>query len=108
MDQNDVFAAGIGARYKFNKHFALLVDYFDVFRSKGSTDRFKAAGIDFYAPLGIGLEVGTGGHVFDFNFTNSTALLENQFIPYTTTSWRGWRFRWAFNMSRIFTLKSKK
>jgi Membrane bound beta barrel domain (DUF5777) len=108
MDQNNVFAAGIGGRYKFNKHFALLLDYFKVFRSQSSTERFKAAGINFYAPLGVGLEVGTGGHVFDFNFTNSTALLENQFIPYTTTSWGSWRFRWAFNMSRIFTLKSKK
>jgi Membrane bound beta barrel domain (DUF5777) len=108
MDENNVFAAGIGGRYKFNKHFALLVDYFKVLRSQVSTDKFKAAGINFYAPLGIGLEVGTGGHVFDFNFTNSTALLENQFIPYTNTSWGNWRFRWAFNMSRIFTLKSKK
>jgi hypothetical protein len=108
MDENNVFAAGVGARYKFNKHFALLVDYFNVFRSKTSIERFKAVDINFYSPLGIGLEIGTGGHVFDFNFTNSTALLENQFIPYTTTSWGSWRFRWAFNMSRIFSLKPKK
>ena len=106
MDENNVFATGVGARYKFNKHFALLVDYYKVFRSQASTESFKAAGINFYSPLGVGLEIGTGGHVFNFNFTNSTALLENQFIPYTTTSWSSWRFRWAFNMSTIFSLKS--
>jgi hypothetical protein len=107
-DQNDIFAAGIGARLKLSKHFGIIADYFKVFRGKTSTDRFKAAGLKFYDPLGVGVEIETGGHVFDFNFTNSTALLENQFIPYTTSSWGGWHFRWAFNMSRIFSLKKNK
>ena len=107
-DQNDIFAAGIGARVKLSKHFGIVADYFKVFRGQTSIDRFKAAGLKFYDPLGVGIEIETGGHVFDFNFTNSTALLENQFIPYTTSSWKGGHFRWAFNMSRIFSLKKNK
>lgn len=107
-DQNDIYAIGIGGRIKLNNRMALIADYYKVFRSKASTDRFKANGLEFYNPLGAGIEFETGGHVFDFTFTNSTAILENQFVPYTSTSWTQWRFRWGFNLSRIFSLKKHK
>ncbi len=107
-DQNNIYAVGIGGRLKVSKRMALVADYFKVFRGSTSTDLFKAAGLKFYNPLGVGVEFETGGHVFDFTFTNSTAILENQFIPYTTTSWSQWRFRWGFNLSRIFSLKKNK
>jgi hypothetical protein len=107
-DQNDVFAAGVGGRLKLTNRMALVADYFKVFRNKNSAAAFGENGIKFFNPLGAGIEFETGGHVFDFTFTNSTAILENQFIPYTTTSWRQWRFRWGFNLSRIFSLKKNK
>lgn len=107
-DANDIYAAGIGGRLKLSKRVALVADYFKVFRNKRSTDALKATGLTFYNPFGAGFEFETGGHVFDFTFTNSTAILENQFIPYTTTSWAQWRFRWGFNLSRIFSLKKNK
>jgi len=103
-DQNDMWAMGVGGRLKITKRMSLIVDYFKTFRGSKSIAEFKAKGLKFYNPLGIGLEFETGGHVFDFNFTNSTALLENQFIPYTTTSWLMGQFRWGFNISRIFSL----
>jgi len=104
-DQNDIYAFGVGGRFKITKRMALIADYFKVFRSPASANNFEANGLKFYNPLGAGIEFETGGHVFDFTFTNSTAILENQFIPYTSTSWRQWRFRWGFNLSRIFSLK---
>jgi Membrane bound beta barrel domain (DUF5777) len=104
-DQNDVWAMGIGGRLKLTKRMALIVDYFKVFRNSRSTAAFREKGLKFYNPLGVGLEFETGGHVFDFNFTNSAALMENQFIPYTTTSWLMGQFRWGFNISRIFSFK---
>jgi hypothetical protein len=107
-DQNDMYAAGIGGRVKISKRVAVVADYFKVFRNKTSTAALKVNGLAFYNPFGAGLEFETGGHVFDFTFTNSTAILENQFIPYTTTSWAQWRFRWGFNLSRIFSLKKNK
>jgi len=107
-DQNDVFAAGIAGRLKLTSRMAIIADYFKVFRNSNSIASFKENGLKFYNPLGIGVEFETGGHVFDFTFTNSTAILENQFIPYTTTSWTQWRFRWGFNLSRIFSLKKTK
>ena len=107
-DQNNIFAMGIGGRLKLTNRMALIADYFKVFRNSASKNSFRANGLDFYNPLGAGIEFETGGHVFDFTFTNSTAIVENQFIPYTTTSWKQWRFRWGFNLSRIFSLKKHK
>jgi hypothetical protein len=104
-DENDVYAIGVAGRLKITKRMGLVADYFRVFRSQESIDRFKADGLTFYNPLGVGLEFETGGHVFNLTFTNCTAILENQFIPYTSTTWNMGQFRWGFNLSRIFSFK---
>lgn len=104
MDDNDMFALGMGGRWKLTKRVGLVVDYFLPFRSKSSIDFYKTQGITYYNPLAIGVEIETGGHVFHMNFTNSTGLQENEFIPNTTRSWTRGEFRWAFTISRIFTL----
>jgi hypothetical protein len=104
MDMNDIFALGAGGRFKFSKRLGLLVEYFYPFRSQDSKDYFASKGKTFYNPLAVGLEIETGGHVFHINFTNSTAILENQFIPETTTTWQQGQFRWGFNISRRFSL----
>ncbi|ASZ09931.1 porin [Chitinophaga pendula] len=104
MDQNSILAIGGGGRFKFSKRMGLLVEYFYPFRNQESKDYYKTLGKQFYNPLAVGLEIETGGHVFHINFTNSTAILENQFIPETTSSWLQGQFRWGFNISRRFSL----
>lgn len=106
-DSNDIFAMGIGARAKLTKRMALIADYFYTFDSENRKDYFEKNGLPFYNPLSAGLEIETGGHVFQLTFMNNTALLENQFIPYTTTSWRKGQFRWGFSISRPFSFKKK-
>jgi hypothetical protein len=107
-DMNNLFALGVGGRLRFTHTMAIVVDYFLPFRSAESRDYFSQRGVKFYNPLAIGWEIQTGGHVFHINFSNSTAILENQFIPYTTRTWTKGEFRWGFNISRTFTLSSKK
>jgi hypothetical protein len=104
MDQNNIFALGGGGRLKFTKRLGLLLEYYYPFRSQESKDYFKAQGRELYNPLAVGLELETGGHVFHINFGNSTAILENQFIPETSSSWLQGQFRWGFNISRRFSL----
>jgi hypothetical protein len=107
-DVNNMFALGVAGRLKLSKRLGLLAEYYYPFRSQESKDYFKSQGIKFYNPLGLGLEIETGGHVFSVTFTNSTAILESQFIPGTTSSWLQGQFRWGFNISRRFTLFGKK
>ena len=110
MDQSDLFALGIALRMKLTKKMSLEADYFHNFRSKESENYFKQEkSFRFYDPLGVGIEIETGGHVFNMSFTNSTAIMENQFIPSTSSSWGKGEFRWGFSISRTFSLgKSEK
>jgi hypothetical protein len=108
-DMNNLFALGIGGRMKVSKWMALVVDYFLSFRSEESKDYFlQQKEFKFYNPLGVGLEIETGGHVFNLSFTNSTAILENQFVPGTSSTWTDGEFRWGFSISRTFSLFKEK
>lgn len=101
-DANDIFSLGIGGRLKLTKRFALLADYFYSF----SQFRQQESAL-FYAPLGIGVEIETGGHVFHMFFTNNAGIVENVFIPNTTSSWAKGEFKFGFNISRTFGLGRK-
>jgi Membrane bound beta barrel domain (DUF5777) len=105
-DQKNVFALGGAIRLPLvENRLNLLVDYFHPFRSEAVQDSFKVNdNIKFSDPLGIGFEIITSGHAFRLNFTNTTEILENRFIPRTITSWGKGQFRWAFAISRTFTL----
>lgn len=107
-DDKSIFALGGALRIPFKGKFSLLLDYFHPFRSQASIDSFKTRGTRFYDALGVGLEFLTAGHVFHLNFTNATEILENRFIPYTTTSWSKGQYRWGFTVSRDFDLLWKK
>jgi hypothetical protein len=104
-DQNDLFAIGAGGRAKISKRMAVVIDYFLPFRNEEDQTYLEQVGNrKFYNPLGVGLEIETGGHVFHLNFTNATAIQEVQFIPETTSSWTKGQYRWGFGISRRFTL----
>lgn len=104
-DQNDLFAIGAGGRAKISKRMAVVIDYFLPFRNDEDQAYLERVGNrKFYNPLGVGLEIETGGHVFHLNFTNATAIQEVQFIPETTSSWTKGQYRWGFGISRRFSL----
>jgi hypothetical protein len=108
-DQNTLFAIGAGGRMKFSKRMALVVDYFVPFRNaadKAYLEEKNAA--KFYDPLGVGLEIETGGHIFHINFTNATAIEEIQVIPSTTSSWTKGQYRWGFSIARRFSFAKKQ
>ena len=94
-DENGIFSVGAATRIQINKIFGIIADATFLL-----TDRPEG----FYAPMGIGLEIDTGGHVFQVNFTNATGIIENDYIPYTTSNWGNNEFRLWFTISRIFNL----
>jgi len=59
-------------------------------------------------PLSIGVDIETGGHVFQLHFSNSTGMNERAFLTETTGSWDKTEIRFGFNLSRMFQLKKKK
>ena len=97
-DENDLFALGFAGRFKVTKRMALVVDYFLPF------SEYRDSQNGFYDALGVGLEIETGGHVFHINVTNSAGIIENDFIPSTTSAWDKGEYKFGFNISRVFSL----
>jgi len=105
-DQKTMFALGGAIKVPLvENRLNLLLDYFHPFRKESVKDSFKVNdNIKFSDPLGVGFEFITSGHHFRLNFTNTTEILENRFIPRTISSWGDGQFRWCFTISRNFTL----
>lgn len=98
-DENGLLSLGIGGRLKMSKRMALVVDYFYNF-SEYQTNNPNA----YYNPLGVGLEIETGGHVFHINYTNGAAILESSLLTSTQDTWTKGQIKLGFNISRWFAL----
>jgi hypothetical protein len=70
--------------------------------------RSEAFSQTYFNPLGVGLEIETGGHVFSLNFMNAEHIIENSFIPNTQKSWQDGGMRFGFVISRNFNLGKSK
>lgn len=105
-DENNNFSMGIAGRFALSKHIALIFDYYKFFSTYRDNINNQDGGssVRYYDPLGIGIEMKTGGHVFLINFSNSPGIIENQYLPYTTKNWGDGQFRMGFNISRPIQL----
>ena len=97
---NDIFSLGLGGRIKLSKRLAFNVEYFYVSKNQ-LADIYKSS-------IAVGFDVETGGHVFQLDFTNSTAMVYNGFIGETTGSFFDGDIHFGFNISRVFTLAKPK
>lgn len=104
QDPESLFSIGFAGRVKLTKRLSFVADYTLVNGINRPIDLVQK----FYNPLGVGLEIETGGHVFSLNFMNSEFISENSFIPDTKKSWRHGGVRFGFTISRNFTLFKSK
>ncbi len=92
--ENSQFAIGIGGRYKLAKRWSLNMDY-GAHLNRASQSIYKN-------PLSIGVDLETGGHVFQMHFTNSRAMHEAGFLGQTTGDWSKGEISFGFNLVRVF------
>ena len=97
-DTNGLFSLGFAMRIQLSKVFGIIADATFPFSDLRTPEN------DYYAPLGIGLEIDTGGHIFQINFTNSRGIAETDYIPNTQSDWLKGEFRLGFTISRTFNL----
>jgi len=99
-DKNDILSIGAGGRLKLTNRFAITAEYYYVLPNQiYSYQRTDA--------VGIGVDIETGGHVFQFMFTNGNGMIERQFITQTQDKLQDWSIRFGFNISRVFTVSEK-
>ena len=91
---NSQFALGLGARYKLGDRWGLNVDY--------GWHLNRADGSPFVNPLSIGVDIETGGHVFQLHFTNAQPTFESGFLGNAVGDWGDGNIYFGFNLSRVF------
>jgi hypothetical protein len=92
-DDRTIFALGGGMRYGISKRMALTLDYHHPFGHLNDqlTD-----------PLSVGIDISTGGHTFQLQFSNAIGMNERAYITQTTGGFFKGDIRFGFNLSRIF------
>jgi Membrane bound beta barrel domain (DUF5777) len=99
-EKHDVYAAGIGGRYKFTVRTSINFEYFYLLPNQVTSDIKNS--------FSLGFDIETGGHVFQLHVTNSTPMNDKGFISETKGSWGKGDLMFGFNISRVFTIKEKK
>jgi hypothetical protein len=100
FDQINFFAVGAGARIRVSDLLSINGEYYYLTESGTYLNQ------QVYNPLSIGVDIETGGHVFQLILTNSRGMTEKSFISETTGRWGRGEVHFGFNISRIFLLKN--
>ncbi|SMG13624.1 hypothetical protein SAMN05661096_00607 [Marivirga sericea] len=94
QENSDVFALGVGGRFKLTQRVSLNAEYYQ---------RFDVPEADLnYNSLAVGVDIETGGHVFQLHLTNSRAMIEKGFITETSGDFFNGDIHFGFNVSRVF------
>ena len=92
--ENTQYALGFGGRYKLSKRWSLNMDY--------TAHLNRAVNSIYKNPLSIGVDLETGGHVFQMHFTSSQGIHEAGYLGQTTGNWTKGDVFFGFNLLRVF------
>lgn len=92
--ENSQIAIGLGGRYKFAKRWSLNIDY--------AAHLNRATNSPYKNPLSVGVDIETGGHVFQMHFSSSQGIHEAGFLGNTTGDWTRGDVFFGFNLLRVF------
>lgn len=92
--KHDQFAMGVGGRLKVSKRMSINMDYAYNFNRADDTA--------FRNPLTIGVDIETGGHVFQLLFSNAQSTNEPGFLSYVEGDWGDGDIFFGFNIVRVF------
>lgn len=94
FQENSQYGVGFGGRYKLGKRWSLNTEYgMHLNRSENSL---------YKNPFSIGVDLETGGHVFQLLFTNSQSMNTNGVFGTSTGEWGESDVYFGFNLARSF------
>ena len=96
LEQKNEFFVGTGARYKVAKRMSVNLEYAARINTiEGSKSPFKN-------PITLGLDIETGGHVFQLVLSNSQAMNDVAMFLRPSGDFFGGAIYFGFNMYRVF------
>jgi hypothetical protein len=93
-DPHNIFAVGFGNRIKLSKRVSFNSEYYYTFDQLASLETTNS--------LAFGVDIETGGHVFQLILSNSITMIEKSFITETNGDFFGGDIHFGFNISRTF------
>lgn len=100
IDDNNLVAIGLGGRLKLTRSLALTSEYYHRVDVK--------EGNPFRNSFGVGIDIETGGHIFQLVLSNAQGLTERAFIGETSGDFFAGDIHLGFNVTRSFQLKKNK
>ncbi len=100
FENNNDFALGFSAKVKITRSLSLIGEYFIRLNANENSP--------YYDPIGFGLDIETGGHVFQLLFTNSSNMIDRSVITETNGNFFDGDIHFGFNISRSFQLGKRK
>lgn len=94
FQENSQYGIGFGGRYKLGKRWSLNTEY-GVHLNRSENSLYKN-------PFSIGVDLETGGHVFQLLFTNSQSMNTNGVFGTSTGEWGESDVYFGFNLARSF------
>ncbi|ASK30724.1 hypothetical protein CEY12_11615 [Chryseobacterium sp. T16E-39] len=92
IEDKNQFLAGLGGRYKISKRISVNAEYFVNFDNHS-----------FYKnPLSVGMDIETGGHVFQLVFSNSQLNSDIGYLSNAVGNWGKGHIYFGFNLYRVF------
>ncbi|MEY8758961.1 DUF5777 family beta-barrel protein [Chryseobacterium tongliaoense] len=92
IENKNMFITGLGSRYKISKRVSINAEYFVNFDNHS-----------FYKnPLSLGIDIETGGHIFQLLFTNSQLNSDIGYLTNATGKWQKGQIFFGFNLYRVF------
>ena len=98
QDKNDVFALGLGGRMKVSNRISINAEYNYLLPEQLISNSLSNS-------LSAGIDIETGGHVFQLIFSNSQGMIPPYYIAKTDGQWGKGDIYFGFNITRIFNLK---
>ena len=96
LDQENLILLGTGARYKLTKRLSVNMEY------AARLNLAEGFNSPYHNPLSVGLDIETGGHVFQLVFTNSQTMNDVTYFSNATGISGGKGIFFGFNMYRVF------
>jgi len=101
-DMNTIVSIGAGTSIKVTKSLRFNAEYFYIPDGQIFSE---IGGLEVKDSFSIGVDLETGGHIFQLHLTNSRGLTEKYLIGENTGSWGQGDIHFGFNISRVFTVK---
>jgi hypothetical protein len=94
LQKNAQYILGIGGRYKISKRVTINAEY--------HAHMNRVANSKYRNPISLGVDIETGGHIFQLHVTNAQLMNESGYMTKAVGNWGKGDVFFGFNIWRVF------